>query len=71
MATPLLNLIVAGLILAIVQTLSAIPWVAAFDGRPFRRWITDPKVLLYLSGGTFALGVALGFYMSTLGEIAE
>jgi ABC-2 family transporter protein len=71
MATPLLNLIVAGLILAIVQTLAAIPWVAAFDGRPFRRWITDPKVLLYLSGGTFALGVALGFYMNSLGEIAE
>src|SRR4051812_34193738 len=71
MATPLLNLIVAGLILAVVQTLAAVPWVAAFDGRPFRRWITDPKVLLYLSGGTFALGVALGFYMSTLGEIAE
>ena len=50
MSTPLLNLIVAGLILAVVQTLAAIPWVAAFDGRPFRRWITDPKVLAYLGG---------------------
>jgi hypothetical protein len=67
----MLNLIVAGLILAVVQMLAAVPWVAAFDGRPFRRWVTDPKVLAYLSGGTFALGVALGFYLSTLGDIAE
>jgi Na+-transporting NADH:ubiquinone oxidoreductase subunit NqrD len=71
MATPLVNLIVAGLILALFQTLAAIPWVAAFDGRPFRQWITDPKVLAYLSGGTFALGVLLGWYMSTLGEVDE
>ena len=35
-STPLLNLIVAGLILALFQTAAAIPWVAAFDGRPFR-----------------------------------
>jgi ABC-type transport system involved in multi-copper enzyme maturation permease subunit len=71
MATPLVNLIVAGLILALFQTVAAIPWVAAFDGRPFRRWITDPKVLAYLSGGTFALGALLGWYMSTLGEVDE
>src|SRR3954449_6033809 len=70
-STPFLNLIVAGLILAVIQVLAAIPWVATFDGRPFRRWITDPKVLAYLSGGTFALGVALGFYLSTLGDIAD
>jgi hypothetical protein len=56
MSTPLVNLIVAGLILALVQVLAAIPWVSAFDGRPFRRWIADPTVLAYLSGGTFALG---------------
>jgi ABC-2 family transporter protein len=71
MSTPIQNLIVAGLILAVLQMLAAIPWAHAFDGRPFRQWITDPKVLMYLSGGTFALGVALGYYMSSLGEINE
>jgi ABC-type transport system involved in multi-copper enzyme maturation permease subunit len=70
-STPLLNLIVAGLILAVVQVLAAIPWVSTFDGRPFRQWITDPKVLAYLSGGTFALGAALGLYLSTLSDIDD
>jgi len=64
-------LIVAGLILALVQVLAALPWVSAFDGRPFRRWIADLKVLAYLSGGTFALGVVLGWYLGTLGDIPE
>ncbi|HEX3148176.1 MAG TPA: ABC transporter permease [Gemmataceae bacterium] len=71
MATPLTKLIVAGLILAVFQTLAAIPWAHAFDGRPFRKWITAPIVLVYLSVGTFAVGVALGWYMSSLGEMGE
>jgi hypothetical protein len=71
MATALPNLIVAGLILAAVQALAALPWVSSFDGRPFRRWVTDLKVLAYLSGGTFALGAVLGWYMGTLGDISE
>lgn len=71
MSTPIINLIVAGLVLAVFQVLAALPWIAAFDGRPFRRWIADPKVLAYLSAGTFGLGVALGFYMSSLGEVDE
>ena len=57
------NLIVAGLILAVVQTLAAFPGWPRSTAVPFRRWITDPKVLVYLSGGTFALGVALGYYL--------
>ena len=71
MSTALPNLIVAGLILAAVQALAALPWVSSFDGRPFRRWITDLKVLAYLSGGTFVLGAALGWYMGSLGDIAD
>ena len=71
MSTALPNLIVAGLILAAVQALAALPWVSSFDGRPFRRWITDLKVLAYLSGGTFVAGIALGWYMGTLGDITE
>jgi hypothetical protein len=71
MSTPLANLIVAGLVLGLFQVLAAIPWVSAFDGRPFRRWITDPKVLAYLSGGTFVVGALIAFFMNSLGDVEE
>jgi ABC-type transport system involved in multi-copper enzyme maturation permease subunit len=71
MSTPFSNLFLAGLVLAIFQVLAAIPWVAAFDGRPFRRWITDGRVLGYLAGGTVALAVVLALYIRSVGDIAE
>jgi ABC-type transport system involved in multi-copper enzyme maturation permease subunit len=69
--TPILNLFLAALVLAALQTLAAIPWVSAFDGRPFRKWITDTTVLGYLAGGTVALAAALAWYMRSLAETAE
>jgi ABC-type transport system involved in multi-copper enzyme maturation permease subunit len=71
MSTPLVNLIVAGLVLALFQTVAAIPWVSAFDRRPFRQWITDPKVLAYLSGGTFGLGLLIAFFINSLGDVED
>src|SRR5947209_11730812 len=71
MATSFVNLIVAGLILALFQAVAAIPWVQALDGRPFRRWVTDPKVLSYLSGGWFGLGVLLALFMNSLGDLDD
>jgi ABC-type transport system involved in multi-copper enzyme maturation permease subunit len=71
MATPLFSLFQAALVLALVQAVAAIPWVAAFDGRPFRRWITTPSVLGYLAGGTVALAVGLALYMRTIGDVSE
>lgn len=71
MSTSLPNLIVAALVLAVLQTLAAIPWVAAFDGRPFRRWIGNATVLGYLAGGTLALAVCLALYMRTVADLSE
>jgi ABC-type transport system involved in multi-copper enzyme maturation permease subunit len=71
MATPLFNLIQAALVLAVLQALAAIPWVAAFDGRPFRKWISNPTILGYLAGGTIALAVGLAMYMRTVGDVEE
>ncbi|HKB03114.1 MAG TPA: hypothetical protein VKD90_12890, partial [Gemmataceae bacterium] len=65
------NLFLAALVLAVLQTLAAIPWVSAFDGRPFRKWITDTTVLGYLAGGTIALAALLTWRMSSLGDTAE
>src|SRR5215216_406669 len=71
MSTPLVNLFLAALVLAVLQTLAAIPWVSTFDGRPFRRWITDTTVLGCLAGGTIALAAVLTWQMSSLGDTGE
>src|SRR4051794_34193997 len=71
MSIPSLNLLLAALILAAFQAVAAIPWVSAFDERPFRRWITNSTVLGYVLGGTVGLAVALAFYMRSIGDVAE
>src|SRR5688572_16747678 len=71
MSTPFVNLFLAALVLAVIQALAAVPWVAAFDGRPFRKWITDTTILGYLGGGTVALAVVLAWYMRSVGDVEE
>ena len=71
MTTPLLNVILASLVLVVLQVLFAIPWLAAFDGRPFKKWITDATVLAYLALGTLTGAVVLGWYMRQVSEITE
>ena len=71
MSIPPLNLFLAALVLAAFQAVAAIPWAAAFDGRPFRRWITNSTVLGYIAGGTIVLAIALTFYMRSVADVAE
>jgi len=71
MSNQLLNLFSAALVLAAFQTLAAIPWVSAFDGRPFRRWIANATVLGYLAGGTVVLAILLTLEMRSLADVAE
>ena len=66
-----LNLILASLILTIPQILAALPWINAVDGRPFRRWIIDAKVLGYIGGAIIAVTAGLDWYMSTVGDVTE
>src|SRR5438270_5159947 len=71
MSIPSLQLILASLILAIPQILAALPWVNAVDGRPFRRWIADVKVLAYLGAAAVVMTVGLAWYMHQLADLAE
>src|SRR5262249_61232428 len=71
MSTPISNLFLAALVLAALQAAAAIPWAWAFDGRRFRDWITDTKVLGYLGGGTLGLAVILAFYIRQVGDLRE
>jgi len=71
MTTSLLNLFLAGLVLAIFQVLAAIPWVSALDNRRFHKWITDPKVLGYIGGGILALAAGLTWYIRSIGDLSE
>lgn len=71
MTTSLLNLFLAGLVLAIFQALAAIPWGSALDNRPFKKWITDTKVLGYIGGGILALAAGLTWYIRSIGDLSE
>jgi ABC-2 family transporter protein len=71
MSTPISNLFLAALVLAVLQAAAAIPWAWAFDGRRFRDWVTDTKVLGYLGGGTLGLAVVLAWYIRQVGDVAE
>ena len=71
MTTPIFNLFMAALVVAVFQVLAAIPWVWAFDGRPFRKWIADAKVLGYIGGAIVAIAVLLCVYFRRVGDIQE
>jgi hypothetical protein len=71
MSLPTLNLFLAALILMIPQVLAALPWVNLVDGRPFRSWISDVKVLAYVGGILLAGAAVLAWYINSVGEISE
>lgn len=71
MSTPLFHLFLAALVLAVFQVLAAVPWVWAFDGRPFRKWVADAKVLGYVGGAILAIAVVLALYFRRVGDITE
>lgn len=65
MTTPFLNLYLAGVLLAVLQLIAALPWLWALDPKSFRRWIKDPMVLLYSAAGVLAVGGILTWWLST------
>ena len=71
MTTPFLNLFLGCLVLAVIQALAAIPWVSATDSRPFREWISDPRVLGYIGGSTLGLALVLALYIRSVGDLGE
>ncbi len=71
MSTPIVNLLLAGLVLAVLQALAALPWIWSFDGRPFRRWISDTTVLAYLGGGIVAIAGLIAFYLARVADLVK
>jgi hypothetical protein len=71
MSTPLFNLVLAAIVLAVPQVLAALPWINAVDGRPFRKWILDTRVLGYIAGGALALTAFLTWYLRSVGDAVE
>src|SRR5438067_1269538 len=66
MTTSFLDLFVAGLILALIQAVAAIPWLWGLDPRGFRRWIKDPTFLGYTAGVILGVAIVLAWFMSEL-----
>lgn len=64
MTTPFINLFFAGLILALVQFVAAIPWLWGMDPRGFKRWVKDPAVLGYSLGAVVGIGLLLALFIS-------
>ncbi len=57
------SIILAGLFLALVQFLAALPWLYVVDPRGFRRALITPSAMASVGLGLLAAGVALAVYM--------
>jgi len=68
MSLPSLTLLIAGLLLAGVQLLAALPWLSLVDRRGFRSTFTTAKGLSSVLGGLLAAGFAFALYIGYLGE---
>lgn len=57
------TLLVAGVVLAAVQFVAALPWLWAIDPRGFERATRSGSALGYVAGALFAAGVAVAMYI--------
>jgi ABC-type transport system involved in multi-copper enzyme maturation permease subunit len=57
------SIILAGLFLALVQFLAALPWLYVVDPRGFRRALVTPSAMMSVGLGLLAAGIALAIYM--------
>jgi len=65
MTTSFADLLIAGILLALVQFVAALPWVWAIDPRGFRRWTKDPAIYGYAAGVVGGLGLLIAWFMSS------
>lgn len=67
----LLGLSFAGIILAAIQFLVALPWVWAVDPAGFRRWSKELSVWGSILGGVLLAGIGIGYFMNQRGDVNE
>jgi hypothetical protein len=64
------TLVLAGVVLATIQFIAALPWLWAIDPKGFRDAVKTPASLGYAVLGLLAAGVAVAMYLSYVGETA-
>ena len=64
MTTSFLQLCLAGVVLALIQAVAALPWIWGLDRRGFRRWVSDPTIMLYALGTVAGLGLFMAMFLS-------
>jgi ABC-type transport system involved in multi-copper enzyme maturation permease subunit len=57
------QILIAGVFLALIQFLAALPWLYAVDPKGFRATITSGSALGYVLGGLLAAGIAMAAFM--------
>jgi ABC-type transport system involved in multi-copper enzyme maturation permease subunit len=58
------SVVLAGLFLALVQLLAALPWLYVVDPSGFRRTLVTPSAMASVGAGLLVAGLALAVYMS-------
>jgi hypothetical protein len=65
---PSLNVILAGVVLATIQFVAALPWLWAIDPTGSKRALRDPLTVLYVGLGLLVAGAGVGAFLSYKGE---
>jgi hypothetical protein len=66
-----LSVLAAGIILATVQFIAALPWLWVIDPKGFGRALRSPAAALYAVGGLLAAGAAIAAFISYKGDAAS
>ncbi|HSQ56175.1 MAG TPA: ABC transporter permease [Gemmata sp.] len=57
------SLILAGILLALIQFLAALPWLYAIDPRGFKQSAASGLAITYVGGGVVLAGIGMAFFM--------
>lgn len=57
------NILIAGVFLALIQFLAALPWLYAVDPKGFRNTVASGGAMAYVGGGLLAAGLGLAAFM--------
>ena len=63
--------ILAGVVLATIQFIAALPWLWAIDTKGFKQAMQTPLTLLYAGLGLIVAGLGVGLFLSYKGEASS
>src|SRR5262245_60517450 len=63
------TVLIAGVFLALVQLLAALPWLYAVDPKGFRATVASGSAMAYVGGGLLAAGLGLAAFMGYKNDI--